>query len=270
MKRFLLAAVACGLCAGCALLREDDGFYLVGSPYRINGVTYTPQKYDTYKEKGLGAVYIPPEISANGEQRRDTELTAAHKTLPLPSRVRITNLDNGNTAIVHVNDRGPFVNSRLIDVSPKTAEALEMPLTGTAYVQVELLPQGSGLMQQPYIQGGYILAEPLTDVPQDTQPKNARELYRSDASGSDVVYNAGEEVAAADANTYRIQVGVFKNPENAAHAEQDLSGVAPMYVTRANGLNRVQSGTIVNQSEAQRILKDIRGMGYADAYIINQ
>lgn len=270
MKHIVPISILFLLCAGCALFQPEDGFYLVGSPYAIGGVRYTPEKYDVYKEKGLGAVYIPPEISANGERRKDAEMTAAHKTLPLPSHVRITNLDNGNTAVVRVNDRGPFVNSRLIDVSPKTAEALEMPLTGTAYLQVDLLPQGSNLMQRSYIRDGYILSEPLTDMPQD-KPRNARELYRSDEkSGSDVLYNAGEEVATAHSGTYVIQVGAFKNPENAAHTEQDLSGVTPMYATRKNGLIRVHSGTIVNQQEAQRALKKIQEMGYADAYIINQ
>ena len=88
----------------------------------------------TYSEKGMASWYsrdTQNRLTTNGEVFDDYKMTAAHKTLPLPSLVRITNLTNGNTAIVRINDRGPAVNNRLIDVSRGVAEALEMAEVGT-------------------------------------------------------------------------------------------------------------------------------------------
>ncbi|MBR4927116.1 MAG: septal ring lytic transglycosylase RlpA family protein [Alphaproteobacteria bacterium] len=124
--------------------------YKIEEPYQIKDEWYTPKENYTYKERGIAGWYQNEEgaLTANGEKYDEATLTAMHKTLPLPSMVRITNLENGNVAIVRVNDRGPYVNNRLIDVSQQTAEALEFNMVGTTMVQVEILPEESKKLKE--------------------------------------------------------------------------------------------------------------------------
>ena len=118
------------------------GYYKVGKPYKINGITYYPQEYDHYKEIGLASWYgddFHNKKTANGEIFNMHDMTAAHKTLPLPSIVRVTNLENDRSVIVRVNDRGPFVDNRLIDLSKRAADELGFKHKGVMSVRVELL-----------------------------------------------------------------------------------------------------------------------------------
>lgn len=136
--------------------RESKGVYYIGEPYQIKGVLYTPSEDTSYSERGMAAWYTRNELNrltTNGEVFDDHLMTAAHKTLPLPSMVRITNLENGNTAIVRVNDRGPHVNNRLIDVSQGTAAALEFRAGGTTMVQVDILPEESRRLKEELLTG---------------------------------------------------------------------------------------------------------------------
>ena len=121
----------------------NGSMYKVEKPYEINGVWYFPQENYSYKEQGRASWYMPANgavaKTANGEDYIATEMTARHKTLPLPSIVKITNLDNGKSIVARVNDRGPMVNNRLIDVSQKAAQELGMPVSGTSMVLQMLL-----------------------------------------------------------------------------------------------------------------------------------
>ncbi len=118
------------------------GYYKIGSEYKILGQTYQPQEYDSFQEVGIASWYGPKfngQLTANGEIFDMHDLTAAHRTLPLPSVVRVTNLDNNRSAIIRVNDRGPFARDRIIDLSKKSAEILDVIKKGTARVKVEFL-----------------------------------------------------------------------------------------------------------------------------------
>ena len=111
--------------------------YKVEEPYEVKGVWYFPAEQENYSEKGLASWYMPTgdsALTANGEVYDAKLLTARHKTLPLPSIVKITNLENGKEIIARVNDRGPMVNNRLMDVSQEAARQLEMPSSGTVLV----------------------------------------------------------------------------------------------------------------------------------------
>ncbi|MGE5515034.1 MAG: septal ring lytic transglycosylase RlpA family protein [Bacteroidota bacterium] len=122
------------------------GSYRVGDPYRINGVLYTPRQDWDYDEQGRASWYGAPfhgRQTANGEIYDQNGLTAAHQTLPLPSVVRVTNLDNGRSLILRVNDRGPFVGGRIIDVSRRAAQLLKFHRQGTTHVRVEVLEKES-------------------------------------------------------------------------------------------------------------------------------
>lgn len=120
--------------------------YKVGKPYQIDGRWYYPQENWTYVEEGLASWYgdeFQGRPTANGETFDKYSMTAAHRTLPMPSLVRVTNLDNNRMAILRVNDRGPFRKERIIDVSHEAARVLGFDLQGTARVRVELLSEES-------------------------------------------------------------------------------------------------------------------------------
>lgn len=120
--------------------------YKVGPPYQINGVWYYPKVDYDYDERGTASWYGPGfdrKTTANGEIYDMNQLSAAHKTLPLPSVVEVTNLQNGRSLQLRVNDRGPYVGDRVIDVSRRAAQLLGFEGAGTAPVQVRILKEPS-------------------------------------------------------------------------------------------------------------------------------
>src|SRR6202171_3652936 len=119
---------------------KGGGTYRVGKPYSVAGRVYVPEEDTSYREGGLASWYGDDShgrLTANGEVFDMASLTAAHPTLPMPSYARVTNLSNGKSLIVRVNDRGPYHGNRLIDVSNKAAELLEFKGNGVARVRVE-------------------------------------------------------------------------------------------------------------------------------------
>jgi len=118
------------------------GKYFVGKPYQVAGRTFTPREQPGYDKKGLASWYgedFNRRKTSNGEWFDMNRLTAAHATLPLPSYVKVTNLDNGREVVVRVNDRGPFVDTRVIDLSKRTAEVLEFKNKGKTQVRVQYI-----------------------------------------------------------------------------------------------------------------------------------
>src|SRR5476649_172917 len=120
----------------------NAGVYKVGQPYQVDNVWYYPREQPDYDETGIASWYGPTfygHHTANGEMYDGNQLTAAHKTLPMPVNVRVTNLDNGKSLIVRVNDRGPYARGRIIDLSKRAAELLDVVQSGTARVRVTYL-----------------------------------------------------------------------------------------------------------------------------------
>jgi rare lipoprotein A len=119
---------------------KGGGVYRVGKPYVVAGRLYVPEADTHYREDGLASWYgddFHGRLTANGEVFDMDGLTAAHPTLPMPCYARVTNLSNGKSLIVRVNDRGPYHGNRLIDVSHKAAEMLDFKGNGVAHVRVE-------------------------------------------------------------------------------------------------------------------------------------
>jgi rare lipoprotein A len=119
---------------------KGGGTYRVGKPYSVGGRLYVPEENPSYRAEGLASWYgddFHGRLTANGEVFDMTSLTAAHPTLPIPSYARVTNLSNGKSLIVRVNDRGPYHGNRLIDVSNRAAQLLEFQGRGIANVRVE-------------------------------------------------------------------------------------------------------------------------------------
>src|SRR3569833_962889 len=122
------------------LVPKGGGTYRVGKPNVVAGRTYVPEEDVNYRAEGMASWYgddFHGRLTANGEVFDMTSLTAAHPTLPMPSYARVTNMSNGKSLIVRVNDRGPYHGNRLIDVSNKAAELLEFKGNGVARVRVE-------------------------------------------------------------------------------------------------------------------------------------
>jgi len=153
------------LAAGCGSRNSSSpgggatsrGMYKVGAPYKIDGTTYTPTEEFQRVETGVASWYGPGfhgKYTANGEVYDQHDRTAAHRTLQMPSVLRVTNLENGQSTIVRVNDRGPFARSRVLDVSRVAAEELDMTRNGTARVRIEQLEAESQAVKQIAISGG--------------------------------------------------------------------------------------------------------------------
>src|SRR5271168_1503730 len=119
---------------------KGGGVYHVGQPYAVAGRVYVPQDDLHYRAEGLASWYgsdFHGRGTANGEIFDAESISAAHPTLPLPSYARVTNLSNGRSIVVRINDRGPYAGNRIIDVSKRTAHLLGFTVRGTAWVRVE-------------------------------------------------------------------------------------------------------------------------------------
>ncbi|WFP61045.1 septal ring lytic transglycosylase RlpA family protein [Mesorhizobium sp. WSM4904] len=123
-----------------AFMRRGGGRDQLGKPYQVRGKWYYPKEDRHYAKVGLASWYgdaFHGRLTANGEVYDTAQLTAAHPTMPLPSYARVTNLDTGSSVIVRVNDRGPYHEGRIIDVSQRAAQMLDYDKVGTARVKVE-------------------------------------------------------------------------------------------------------------------------------------
>lgn len=293
-------ALILGLLTGCSengfLFRSGSDYddqpdsqavYYIGEPYYIKGVLYTPKEDMRYSEKGFAAIYTRDtqnRLTTNGELFDDNALTAAHKTLPLPSLVRITNLENGNTAIVRINDRGPVVNSRLIDVSRQTAEALEMSETGTTMVQVDILPLQSRQLKAQLKE----LSIPRQIQPESPIPSgDSRPIYIPDGGYQPPVYNGSVQIndlpdndvieltpntqadksALVGVSGWYVQAGVFSQEANLNRTMQTLGKIAPISSQPKGNGRAVVLGPFASKQEASFILDKVRQTGYADAWL---
>jgi rare lipoprotein A len=189
---------------------KGGGRELVGRPYMVAGRTYVPRENPNYAAEGLASWYganFHGRLTANGEIFDRDAIAAAHTTMPLPSYARVTNLANGRSIVVRVNDRGPYHANRVIDVSQRTAEALDFRRQGTARVRVEYLrrasPNGSDdqiLLSSLRTDGGPAVlpgvtptalarAEPRRDVPRQAlalrsyEPSPAEAISFASGSG---------------------------------------------------------------------------------------
>lgn len=140
-------------------VKKGGGTYKVGKPYMVNGRWYHPKEEPDYDKVGLASWYGPNfhgRHTANGEIYDQYHLSAAHPTFPLPSYARVTNVENGKSVVVRVNDRGPFAHGRIIDVSSKAADMLVIKNAGVAKVRVEYM--GKARMDgrdMPYLMASY-------------------------------------------------------------------------------------------------------------------
>ena len=139
---------------------KGGGRYIVGNPYQVKGKWYYPKEDFAYSKVGIASWYgsaFHGRLTANGEVYDQMHLSAAHPTFPLPSYARVTNLENGSSVVVRVNDRGPYHEGRIIDLSNKTADMLDLQHSGTGKVRVQYV--GKARMDghdMPYLMASYV------------------------------------------------------------------------------------------------------------------
>ncbi|MGY5776923.1 septal ring lytic transglycosylase RlpA family protein [Rhizobium sp. LEGMi135b] len=139
---------------------KGGGRFMVGNPYQVKGKWYYPKEDFGYNKVGIASWYgsaFHGRLTANGEVYDQQSLTAAHPTFPLPSYARVTNVETGSSIIVRVNDRGPYHPGRIIDLSNKTAQLLDLQHSGTGDVRVQYV--GRARMDghdDPYLMASYI------------------------------------------------------------------------------------------------------------------
>jgi rare lipoprotein A len=242
----------------------ENALYRVEEPYEIKGVVYTPAEQTEYSEKGLASWYMPAgdsALTANGEIYDVNIPSARHKTLPLPSIIKITNLENDKSVIARVNDRGPMVNNRLIDVSQSAARELGMPVSGTVLVQVDLMPEESSVLKQQLVQAGRVYQSGIV-------PKQTSDVLSSDQTQTEVLYDGTKEVIPA--NGPKVQLGCFANHQNALRLQNKLSQFPVQIKQIQKGdkiLSVVKVGPYADKAQAKQILQQLKQQGYQDAYI---
>jgi rare lipoprotein A len=225
-----------------------------------------------YVERGVASWYGPgfhKVRTSTGEPYDMYAMTAAHKTLPLPAYVRVTNLQNGRSIVVRVNDRGPFVGNRIIDLSYTAASKLDMLRNGTAMVEVRSLEPASG---------GVPLAAPLA-VPLSAAPIIAATGAPTPApAGSPPLNSVSDPAAGATSmvavpRALYIQAGAFSDPKNAERLMEKLRGGAYGKVfVRDNAIAgrrmyRVRIGPVPNVAEFDRIVAALERDGVNDAHL---
>ena len=191
--RNVIVIVTIGLslvaCAGSSGPREagaygkSRGYYKVGAPYQVNGVWYYPRVDYGYDETGTASWYgeaFNGRSTANGEIFDLTQVSAAHKTLQLPSVVEVTNLQNNRALKVRVNDRGPFAGDRIIDLSRRAAQLLGFERTGTAPVRVRIIKDESIKVAEAAMRGD-IGSSRLASEPRSVQTQYRRNRRRGRA-----------------------------------------------------------------------------------------
>ncbi len=241
------------------------------NPYTVLGKTYYPMNDGRrYKATGTASWYgtkFHGQATANGELYDLYGMSAAHKTLPLPCFVRVTNLDNHKSVILRVNDRGPFYSDRIIDLSFAAAKKLGYAESGTARVSVEGIDPNEWLAQQGR-QPPLVLARPqMAKTVQPAAAVQPIEVY-SPPPGQHAEAVSPVEVAAsrsvAPVDGLYLQVGAFANPDAAELLKDKLSRIssAPAFVSPVmrdrQVFHRVRLGPIGSQDEARRLQDSVR------------
>jgi rare lipoprotein A len=178
------------------------GVYKVGEPYQVNGVWYTPAVDYGYDETGIASWYgadFHGKLTANGETYDMNEVTAAHKTLPMPSLARVTNLENGRSLIVRVNDRGPFVAGRIIDLSRRSAQLLGLEGKGTGRVRVQILAEESREIAEQMIARGAVANARKLPKPADVKDGTltVAQLPKAEVAKEELAPPPGARIAPA-------------------------------------------------------------------------
>lgn len=274
----------------------ESGIYKVGQPYQADGVWYYPAEDWSYDETGLAASYAAgyrTPATANGEPYDGDELTAAHRTLPMPSLARVTNLDNGRSIVVRINDRGGGVTGRIITLSRRGAGLLGFEGEGVAKVRVQILADESRAVAAAARRNtpASLLAEQEGPAPR-AAPRASVQIANAAPSGpADPVAIAvpqtvpGAEVGGRfmpapvvtdtpvhGGRQLYVQAGAFPTRDSANRLQTKLAPIGPSRITTAvvNGQRsyRVRLGPLADVQRADSVLGRALQAGLTDAKIV--
>ncbi len=269
------------------------GIYKVGQPYQIDGTWYYPAEDWNYDETGIASWYgeqFHGKYTANGEVFDLNQVTAAHRTLPMPAVVRVTNLENGRSIAVRVNDRGPYARGRIIDMSRRAAQLLGFEGQGTAKVHVQIMVPES--IQVASLAGRRgtdpalaaaapppqaapvppVAAEPLPAPPGVSVAANKPVLPPPPAAPQSLPPQPGQPIAETPLpqnvqvvpvmpTGIYIQAGAFASVDRAAQLKSRLEKYGSVNVTTAkvSGMNmyRVRVGPISSVDQADALLNQV-------------
>ena len=214
--------------------------YYIGNAYKVDDVQYIPMEDLTYNQTGIAGI-VPAELNgtktSNGEIFDGTQMLATSKTLPLPTIARVTNLDNGQSVIVRVNNRGPFVNTRIMDLSP--AAAARIGINGTSKVQIQVLADESTAVKNATIGEAPKPAEPA--------PVEAAPVAQQPAP-------AAAPAPVATVGDYSVQVAAFYAEDSAttlakrmrAYGDATVVHEGDMYKVRIENLDAAKARGVID------------------------
>ena len=279
----------------------DSSIYKIGKPYSINGVWYYPKVDYDYTETGIASWYGPNfhgKKTANGEIFDMNGVSAAHRTLPMPSIVRVTNLDSGRALLIRVNDRGPFARGRIIDLSRRAAQLLGLEQSGTAPVRVDILAAESRQLARTATarsrgpEPKRPIAAPTVSVTSTALPsppgiKSAKpptEKFKNipvETAQGRSIHNKPKLAVVDEQVTIKpilanpkiyVQAGAFSQFQNAHQVRTILKQLGPTEITQIDQNKRpffrVRIGPISNVLEADQILASVIKAGYSNAATI--
>jgi rare lipoprotein A len=271
--------------------------YKVGNPYQVAGIWYYPKEQPDYDETGIASWYgidYHGKLTSDGEVFDRNGISAAHPTLPMPVNVRVTNLENGRSLVVRINDRGPFVNGRILDLSEHAADLLGFRLKGIARVRVTFLGQadlyGPGLAPPaqstppevatavPAAPVAEVEAEPLPPVmgakiappvmvASLPMPVEHIQIAPLDAVADGRVTERPVPLATA----IYVQAGAFTSPVNAGAVAAKLQSTgARVSPAQKDGrpIYRVRIGPFQAVQDADAALAQVQALGHSDAQIV--
>jgi len=289
-----------------AVEEKPSPTYKVGNPYQISGTWYYPKEDYGYDETGIASWYgakFHGRRTANSEIYDMNALTAAHRTLPMPSYVRVTNMENGRSLVLKVNDRGPFAKGRIIDISRRGSQLLGFQKKGTAKVRVQILADKSQALavrlknQTELARVGSPItvkrlpkakvnaqslppppgANPSTTLvtapsaPPVAVPKPAPAPQPVPQTASEPANGKISQKTVGASNIF-VQAGAFGQYANANRVKARLSTIGAVKISNVlvNGrdLYRVRLGPMTNVAAADRMLEAVAKAGYTTARII--
>lgn len=255
------------------------GIYKVGKPYKIAGEWYYPRENTKYDNIGIASWYGPKfqgRRTANGEIFDMNLLTAAHPTLPMPVMVQVTNLENGRSMKLRVNDRGPFKKNREIDLSRRAAEILGFKDKGTARVRVKYLHRAPLYNQRGQLISGdesdsFVFDKPYT-------PTRDRYVSAAPITGVETKSLDGQDLPSKKSvlpkQKYYVQLGVFSRKDSAEALRQKLGQIGQVEVSELTSggrqLYRVRVGPVNSRVDANILVDDVLDNGHQDAFILEE
>jgi rare lipoprotein A len=246
----------------------------IGKPYQVYGIWYYPADDRAYDQRGIASWYGPgfhALSTANGERYDQDDVTAAHKTLPMPSYVEVENLDNGRKLTVRINDRGPFVAGRIIDLSRRSAQLLGVDRAGTAKVRVRRVYPDAETMRRLAPPPAAMPLPPIVIAAATVAPVEAIADAAPPAVTTVAIPGAAMPSSAPGAASGGrfVQVAALSDAGRIAWLSGYLAAFGPVVTERTQaGLIRLRLGPYYDGVTANGVLAKVRAAGYSDARLI--